>query len=189
MRILIIEDKAKHILSAEKFAKECGHEVVIATSYDDAEKLLCSNNEEYDNDNRFGRRAFVHTFDVVLTDLLLPVSVTGQSNRDISGEMPYGLSLIILAMRTGVKKIGLLTDGGHHDHPFIWALDPLGGYDGKPFTIGDITVMCSSNGPIFHKKYSWEEDLPNHVQAGDPLEGAKDWMTFFMRLMNAVELI
>jgi CheY-like chemotaxis protein len=185
MRILIIEDKPKHILSAEKFAKECGKEVVIVKSYDEAEKALCG-------EDRFGRGEPVKNFEVVLTDMMLPASLTGIGNYDkkkaVEGtEQPYGLSLMMLAMRTGVKAVGLLTDGGHHDHPLTWALDTLRGYgDGEHFTIGDVTVLCASDGPRFTQKYRKdEEDKPRHVPAGDPLEGAKDWMEFWLMLMSA----
>lgn len=186
MRILIIEDKEKHLLSAKKFAEECGHPVTIVTDYDAAEKALSG-------DDRFGREKTIKNFDVVMSDLMMPASKNGMgSPAEFAGkEQPYGLSLIMLAMRTGVKAVGILTDGGHHNHPMIWALDTLRGYDGKPFAIGETTILCASNGPVFTDS-SWDNalqkfvaDKPNHVPKSDPLYGAKDWMEFYLMLMAA----
>lgn len=184
MRILIIEDKEKHLLSAQKFANECGHDVTIAKNYEEAEKALCG-------EDRFGRKEPVKNFDVVLTDMMLPASLEGIGDYDVrtklkDAELPYGYQILLLAMRLGIKAVGILTDGGHHAHPMVWALDTLGGYSGKPFVIGDITILCCSNGPRFSKKYVWDkEDKPNHVPEGSPLEGAKDWMEFWLMLMSA----
>ncbi len=170
MRILIIEDNPQHILSAEKFAKECGHEVAMAKSYDEAEKALCG-------ENRFGSDKPIKNFDVVLTDLMLPVSNNGMAypEKFLGTEQPYGLTLAFTAMRLGTKAIGILSGGvNHHHHPILWALDAMGGYTGKPFMIGDTTFLCSSTGP-------WIEGLEQE----DPLYYAKDWMEFWLMLMNA----
>ncbi len=185
MKILIIEDKDKHILSAQKFTNECGHEVVIAKTYDEAEKCLNGKHRTSEQISEIEKR-----FDVVMTDMFLPATENGLSCAagDVFGgtEQPYGLNFVLLAMRNGIKAIGLFTDGGHHDSPMTWALDNLGGYSGTPFTVGDVTVLCCSNGPIFTRKWKADDkDLPSHVPAGDPLEGAKDWMEFFLMLMNA----
>ena len=181
MNILIIEDKEKHILSAEKFATESGHSVTIATTYDEAEKALCG-------EDHFGRKDPVTNFDVVLTDMFLPASRSGLADpSEFRGtEQPYGLSFMLLAMRTGVKTIGLLTDGNHHANPMIWALDTLRGYDGKPFTIGDTTVLCSSNG--FFLSHWNETDSPKFVPEGDPLEGAKDWGHLLLDLQKSIPI-
>lgn len=169
MKILIIEDNEKHLQSARKFADECGHTVTIAKNYDEAEEALCG-------EDRFGRHEPVKAFDVVLTDLMMPASKTGLGTTDYIGtEQPYGLNLLMVAMRTGVKAVGLLTDGNHHSHPMTWALDTMRGYVGKPFMIGDVTVLCSSNGPLIY----------NNIESSDPLYGAKDWMEFYLMVMSA----
>lgn len=173
MRILIIEDKEKHILSAEKFAQECEHEVTIARSYAEAEVALCG-------DDHFGRENPVKNFEVVMTDMFLPTSPIGLGRPQdfMETEQPYGLTLLLLAMKTGVKAVGILTDGNHHQNPMTWALDTLGAYDGpKAFTIGNTTVLCSSNGPTLSRE---DGNLPE----GDPLMYAKNWMKFWQKLMN-----
>lgn len=180
MRILIIEDKAQHILSAEKFANECGHDVVIVKSYDEASKEFLGFDRQADKPDKLPQK-----FDVVLTDLLMPASSIGlsDSSKFAGIEQPYGLNIILLAMSRGVKAIGLLSDGSHHDHPCSIALDGAGGYRGRPIKTGDVTLLCSTNGPSFSSFYD-----PAHVQyvpVGDPLDGAKDWMEFWLQLMNS----
>ena len=64
MKILIIEDKEKNLLSAQKFASECGHEVVIINNYDDAAKAL--------NRKRENGELKPLDYDMVMTDLFLP---------------------------------------------------------------------------------------------------------------------
>lgn len=164
MRILIVEDKPHHLRTAHKFAEESEHEVIIVSSYDEAEQAFIGVNRR--------AKEFEMNFDVIMTDLLLPASKTGLGNHNDYGEVPYGLSLALLAMRIGVKAIGVLTDGDHHSHPMIWALDPLGAYDSRPFKVGDVTMLFASNGFM------------------DKAEGSdvwsKDWMKFFLALMQAV---
>jgi CheY-like chemotaxis protein len=184
MHILLIEDKEKHLLSAARFAAQCGHKVTIATSYEEAEKHLYG---ECDYGSHWPKNE-PEKFDVVLTDLLLPASLTGIGNSDVrkkfeGSEQCYGLGFVLLAMKQGVKAIGLFTDGNHHNHPMIWAMDTLGGYDAKPFTVGDTTVMFASNGPYI-SSYNKEGET-NHVPKGDPLDGAKDWLEFWLMLINS----
>lgn len=175
MKILIIEDKPLHILCAEQFAKESDHEITILTTYHEAEKALCG-------EDRFGRKPYEQKFDVLLTDLLLPASKAGQGNDNYTGQqMPYGVVLALLAMRTGVKKIGLLTDGNHHAHPFIWALDPLGGYDGKPFMINDIKLLFASNGFLHFEDFKATDC--ESVPKGDPRSDGKAWHLLFAKLL------
>lgn len=181
MKILIIEDKPLHILCAEQFAKETDHEITILTTYHEAEEALCGN-DKFGDKNRFGRYPYEQKFDVLLTDLLLPASKAGQGDDKYTGqEMPYGVALALLAMRTGVKKIGLLTDGNHHNHPFIWALDPLGGYDGKPFMINDIKLLFASNNFIHIE--NWKNTNIESVPKGDPRSGGKAWHLLFATLL------
>lgn len=181
MRILIIEDDEKHILSAKKFAQECGHEVTIVTSYDEAEKALCG-------DDRMAREEPIKNFDVVMTDLFLPCSAEGLGDPGTFWlvDQPYGLTLALLAMRTGVKAVGIFTDGNHHSHPMIWALDTLRGYFGQSFRIGDATLLCTSRGPTLRRRLRDEEGEKLCIVPDDsPLLWAKDWMEFWLMLMSS----
>lgn len=67
-------------------------------------------------------------FDVVLLDLMMPASRNAQGGQGldfVGKEMPIGTFLILLALRAGVKNIGMVTDTNHHHHPASAALDPI----------------------------------------------------------------
>jgi CheY-like chemotaxis protein len=67
-------------------------------------------------------------FDVVLTDLMMPASRSAQGPdgmQFVGEQMPVGTFLILLALRAGVKVIGMVTDMNHHNHPASAALDPI----------------------------------------------------------------
>lgn len=174
MRVLIVEDNELHIASARKFASETEHQVTIVTNYDQAENELCAQGD------RFGRKESEPKYDVLLTDLFLPASTTGQGDKSHQREMPYGATLVLLAMRSGIKKIALLTDGNHHAHPLIWALDPLGGYDAKPFSVGEVKLLFASNGFVYNS-YSQNELT---VDKDNPLNEAKAWPFLLNKLLS-----
>lgn len=105
LRILVIDDTAKHIASAKKGL--AGHRLTTATGYEEAMELL--GNEK---------------FDVVLTDLHLPMSSKTMGDTFKLGELvPYGILLMIEAARQGAKKVAVVTDLSHHDDPFSAAFD------------------------------------------------------------------
>ncbi|MEI8337552.1 MAG: hypothetical protein WCF92_00200 [bacterium] len=104
-RILVIDDTPKHIASA----KIClaGHNLITVTSYEEAMEVL--NNEK---------------FDVVLTDLHLPMSSKTMGSKFKLGELvPYGILLMLEASRQGAKLVAVVTDLSHHDDPFSAAFD------------------------------------------------------------------
>ena len=105
LRILVIDDTAKHIASAKKGL--AGHRLTTTTGYQEAMELL--SNEK---------------FDVVLTDLHLPMSSKTMGDKFKLGELvPYGILLMIEAARQGTKKVAVVTDLSHHDDPFSAAFD------------------------------------------------------------------
>lgn len=105
LRILVIDDTAKHIASAKKGL--VGHRLATATSYEKAMELLSK-----------------EKFDVVLTDLHLPMSSKTMGDKFKLGELvPYGILLMIEAARQGAKKVAVVTDLSHHDDPFSAAFD------------------------------------------------------------------
>jgi CheY-like chemotaxis protein len=119
LRILVIDDTSKYIASAKKGL--AGHCLTTATGYQEAMDLL--DNEE---------------FDVVLTDLHLPMSSLTMGNKFKLGEpVPYGILLMIEAARQGVKKVAVVTDLSHHDDPFSAAFDH---YSRFPISIEGATV-------------------------------------------------
>ncbi|MFA5776933.1 MAG: hypothetical protein WC906_00600 [Parcubacteria group bacterium] len=104
-------------------------------------------------------------FDVVLTDVMFAkggdecMSASGRELARRQGEMPYGPIVALRALQAGVRKVGILTQGKHHDDPFVFAFDSLYG-----FQMGDVKVVCS-----------------NRMQTEDRV---KDWKQLLARLMD-----
>lgn len=136
MRILVIDDTVAHQDAAREQLR--GHELTVVGTYDDGERLL---QEE--------------SFDVVLTDLLMPASerTQGPDGRKFVGqEMPVGIFLALLAATRGARYVGLLTATNHHAHPASACLDAFQGrgangqvMPGK-FSIGSATVSLANSG-------------------------------------------
>ncbi len=84
-------------------------------------------------------------FDVVLTDVMFSkggdecMSAEGKELAKRQGEMPYGPIVALRAIQAGVKMVGIITQGSHHDDPFIFAFDGLYG-----FKNGDTKVVCTN---------------------------------------------
>lgn len=76
-------------------------------------------------------------YDVVLTDLLLPASAEclGEPEKYFGQEMPLGTLIVFYALQLGVKKIAIVTDSNHHDHPAAAAIDML-----RTLQLGDTRV-------------------------------------------------
>ncbi len=93
-------------------------------------------------------------FDAVLSDLMMPPSLQLLADpREFADlELPLGTFLVLLAMRAGVKKVGLVTDTNHHHHPASAAVDAFRPWDGG-FAVGDTMVVCWNRGK------SWAEVL------------------------------
>lgn len=135
LRILVIDDTLKHIASAK--SDLAGHRLTIVTGYEDAMNILGSKK-----------------FDVVLTDLHLPMSSKTMGSKFKLGELvPYGILLMVEAARQGAKYVAVVTDLSHHDDPFSAAFDH---YSQFPIKIEGAKVM------MMHA----------------PMKGgAKDWIT------------
>ena len=123
MRILIVDDTATQLDLAKQLLKD--HEITTASGWSAAKRLLTSGSRKYDNPN---------VFDVVLTDLMMPGEEEGLGKYDHVGKLvPYGFNVAMLALRCGVKKVALVSngqgdDGNHHQHPVLWACDDLNGF-------------------------------------------------------------
>jgi len=105
-RILVIEDTPKHQASAR--AGLAGHKLTIATGYEEAMKILA--NEK---------------FDIVLTDLLMPMSsqTLGPDAFKLGELVPYGLLLKDEAAHQGATHVAVVTDLNHHTHWVAAAFD------------------------------------------------------------------
>jgi len=85
-------------------------------------------------------------FDAVLTDLLVPASRQAQGphgEQFVGKEMPLGTTIALLALMAGVKKVAVVTDMNHHNHPASAALDCFGW--GRPGKIPGVSIICTNS--------------------------------------------
>lgn len=106
LSILVIDDTPKHITSAREGL--AGHRLTTVTGYQEAMDILEK-----------------HKFDVVLTDLHLPMSsrTLGPEAFRLGELVPYGILLMIEAARQEAKFVAVVTDLNHHADPFSAAFD------------------------------------------------------------------
>lgn len=105
LHILVIDDTRQNIESAKKTLS--GQYLTTASGYEEAMEILQKNN-----------------FDMVLTDLHLPMSSKSMGSKFRLGELvPYGILLMVEAARQGAKYVAVVTDLSHHDDPFSAAFD------------------------------------------------------------------
>ena len=140
LRILVIDDTPENIASAKKGL--AGHRLTTVGGYELAMEFLSA-----------------MSFDVVLTDLHLPMSSKTMGDKFVLGQLvPYGLLLMVEAARQGAKHVAVVTDLSHHDDPFSAAFDH---FAGRPVTINQANVV------MMHSPMK---------------DGAKDWETALERL-------
>ncbi len=141
-RILVIDDTPQHIESAKTGL--AGHKLTTVTGYQSAMEILSK-----------------EKFDIVLTDLHLPMSSKTMGSKFKLGELvPYGVLLMIEAARQGAKHVAVVTDLGHHDDPFSAAFDH---YSRFPVIIEGAKVM------MLHARLT--------------ADGSKDWAEALDRLL------
>lgn len=152
MRILVIEDTQYFIEQAKTMLAD--HELTICTSYKEAEEKLTGDGHWYKEDTNF-------PFDVVLTDLHLPISFDGISDKvavardtfipttEMFGrQIPYGIIFALVAIRRGVP-VAIVSDGNHHGSPMSWALDLIG--HGSP--------VIGKHKFVYHEGKDWGKAL------------------------------
>lgn len=136
MRILVVDDNEQHRRAAHAFLKD--HDLTVVGDFGKAQTLLgkCGRRGVYKNNQS-------PSFDVVLTDLMLPASDEEQGPdgmKFVGQEMPLGTTLMLRAIACGVKYVACITDTNHHHHPASAAFDGFG-----HFTANGIVGMCSNN--------------------------------------------
>ena len=182
MKILVIDDRAIHCNAAKAMLKD--HELAVVSTYGEAQNTLLSS-----------------SYDVVLTDLLLPATtdVHGEGTGMVGQEMPLGTTLAFLALSRGVKYVAVVTDTNHHDHPASAAFDVFhAGPSGKNevFSIGSVRVLCTNhpNDLIYVDERTFEPvayDSLYSVEGEEKypqLKGlvmAKNWAQILNQLLNA----
>ena len=157
LNVLIVEDKPENITAAKHLLAE--HNLTVVSGFDDALTAL--------KRNGYARHKVEapEQFDVVLTDCMFPKGGTacmgpaGEALAHIQGEMPYGPMVVLHAIEAGVPHIGLITQGNHHEDPFVFALDSLHGFKSAKVSVV-VTNACSTT---LHKdtlkEVTW--DRPN----------------------------
>jgi CheY-like chemotaxis protein len=124
LRILVIDDNETHRKAAQAQLGKTNHVTVVGT-YDEAQKLLAGT---YVSGK--GREG-METFDMVLTDLLMPASGRAQGDKGqqyIGEEMAIGIFLALLAAKQGAKHVAVFTDTDHHSHPASACFDIFNEY-------------------------------------------------------------
>lgn len=146
-RILVIEDTLKHQASAK--ADLADQRLTIAGGYEEAMEVLAR-----------------EKFDIVLTDLLMPMSSRTLSPDAFKlGELVhYGLFLMVEAAHQGAKHVAIVTDLNHHAN---WASAAFDHFR-YPMQIEGAKVM------MMHAP----------MRKGEGEEWVKDWATALQNLLN-----
>ena len=144
LRILVIDDSSKNIDRAQRGLAV--HRLTTATGYKEAMDILGS-----------------ETFDVVLTDLHLPMSseMLSQEAFKFGQLVPYGILLMIKAAQRGAKRVAVVIDLSHHSDPFSAAFDH---FSRLPVKIDGAKVMM----------------MHAHLLA----DGSKDWASALATLLG-----
>ena len=165
MKILVLDDNAIHRNAAK--AQLNGHDVTIVDNFDTMVDLI---RPEY-KDGVYHPR----DWDVVLTDLLVPATRKAQGpagEQHVGKEMPLGSIIVLIAQSHGVRKIGLLTDLNHHNHPASAALDCLAYGGGKGLKQG---VHSTGDGLLFIAQDTLWVDAETFLYIGNGAEVEKKY--------------
>lgn len=222
MRILVIDDSMTHRKAAEILLKD--HDATIVATYDEAQKLLTKQidweklssqmiveglSDESPRDatwNAAYERAKEDAttrpnFDAVLCDLLLPASEQAQGKKGrvhVGTEMPLGTTLAFLALAAGIKRVAVVTDTNHHNHPASAAFDHFKG----AFSAGDVRVFCTNRSEYlapmdertfeifswdFYRTREFEERFPYNEETKEctGIQTIKNWQKVLDQLIGA----
>ena len=146
MKILVIDDSKSNLDAAvEQLGNE--HEVITAQTLKVAAKFLCQIGRDFEYGEALRFNQGKPEFDVILTDLYMPVSLDGIGDPDKRAmykntEQPYGLTFALTAIRRGIKYIGLNSMASHHDGPILHAIDMIGFCDNEKMMIDKSVFIC-----------------------------------------------
>lgn len=163
MKILVVDDIPEQLELAKRLLSP--NTVETAQGWTEAKKRLVSKGE-YNKDLYNNPEGF----DVVLTDMMMPGEGEGLADKSRVGEpVPYGFNVALLALRCGVSKVAVVSngqgdDGNHHENPTLWACDTLNGF-------------CFASRLMFFTGYDcpyMNDDRPE-VKGNDSPYHLKDW--------------
>jgi len=110
MKILVVDDTQSNLEEAKIQLSE--HKLTLANTFTEAMSLIKTT-----------------TFDVVLTDLMMPVeNVNMMAHPDIFSNqlMPYGLLIALYVIGNTDTKVAIVSmDGDRHNHPIVSAADNI----------------------------------------------------------------
>lgn len=184
MKILIIEDSARNVTAARE--QLASHDLTVVETANKALELLGAGYA------RTGKC----DFDVVLTDLLMPspsYGLSGEAKHEYAGEwygvnppkpaleIPVGVFFALMAAKNGAKRVGVLTDSGHHDHPASALLDAFcaSRTSRDVLMVGDAKLIMSNAGFLEYPPRQRGDDLDN---LPDP---TKRWDLFLEAVLEA----
>jgi len=168
MRILVIDDKPVNLAAAT--AQLHSHEVTTKDNYGEGLISLCPG----------------HDFEVVLTDLLMPVvdnlGLSEKGDRWVGQEIPFGFLVALHALMMGVRWVGILTIENHHDHPASMSLDRYryrGGF-AQNTTIGESELIMANDSFVGY----CHPDKPGVFVNWEPgITPVKNWAEFLEYLL------
>jgi len=179
VKIFVFDDSRNNQWSARVQLKD--HDLTIVGTFDEASDLLAPLDGGKPNPK-------FQKFDVVLTDLMVLASERqlGPNGRDYIGkEMPLGSIIALQALSVGVKKVALVTDANHHDHPASAALDPFRWNIENPSHIGDAVLYCTNYWVTADFHAGTGELLGDmHGVASEDVVKAKDWAKALQTLLK-----
>src|SRR3989338_6977513 len=144
MRILVVDDKEKHLRAARAQLKyhdraamgtaqlKC-HDLTVVGTYEEAQTLLGGGVLGSEMSGK-------HDFEVVLVDLHMP-----PMGWPGAQEMPIGIFLAILAAKNGAKYVAVFTDQNHHANAASACFDAINrSPEPAPFMIEGAKVILSN---------------------------------------------
>lgn len=134
--VLVFDDSKEHRDAAVQQLNEFN--TVVVECYDRAEDLIKAGG-----------------FDYVLLDLLVPAcarTLGGKGLEYVGQEMPITPILAFLALGHGVKRVAVLTDAGHHNHPASAALDAFD----KTIVLGDAKILLTNRDFVSNGVKQWD---------------------------------
>lgn len=129
-------------------------------------------------------------FDILLTDVMVPkgghdmLSDKAIKILNVQEPMPYGAYIALYAINRGLKLIGIITSGNHHEDPFVYALDGLDG-----FTAGDLKVVITNHGDTNVLTSDYKTGAPDDwektqkMKARGKAVSVKDWAGLLNKLL------
>lgn len=118
--ILVVDDNEVNLAAAKE---QLGgqYNLLLSSSYLEAMNILGS-----------------HDVDILLTDMMMPGEEDNQGTRGdgVGALLPMGTFVVLKALEVGTKRIVVVSDTNHHNHPAAHAIEQLKGGEQVSFLCG-----------------------------------------------------